>query len=363
MENPGPPPLLRTCPSCNSRIEPEHAFCEICGAKMPELPACSNCGARFIAPVKFCELCGTPVKPQEVPVTVQDTKMEPVRKSQTPLPARPVVWEEITTQSPTAPELPPHQIKPSVIPDKKMEPVREPDTPQPVQPAVQKEIAPPVPELPPHLVQPEEKKTIADPEPGPDLSATADDALFFIPGDTVPAKPPANRTRVIGGIVLFVLILAAIAFLALPIITGNGGAGGISKPAAAAITPSPEPTPLATPPSPTATPVPTTAFGPLVPQPTQSLPGGQKVYFQVQKDPVSGEISVRYEGSTVANSVSSADVTVTQPGGARSTSIILPQKGVTEISLSGSRGVSDRVEILAKMTNGQTYRVYDAMVR
>jgi hypothetical protein len=323
MENTGPPPLLRTCPACKSRIEPDHEFCEICGAKMPALPACSNCGARFIAPVKFCEMCGTPVKPQGSPAAVQEERAGPVNEPGLPPRGQPAVRREITTPLPPAPELPPY----------------------PEQPAVTKEIAAPIPR-------------------GPEEPGTDDDVLFFIPGDTVPAKPAANRARVIGGIVLLVVIIAALAFIALPILHGNGGPGAISKPAAAAITPLPDlTTTLTTQPTPTPTLVPTTAFGPLVPLPTQSLPAGQKVYFQVQKDPVSGKISVIFAGSAIANSVTSAEVTVTQPGGAIGRGIILPAKSVLELTLAGTRGVSDRVEILAKMTNGQTYRVYDAMVK
>jgi len=322
MEKPGSPPLLRVCPSCNSQIEPDHEFCEICGAKMPELPSCSNCGARFIAPVKFCEMCGTPVKPRETPATVPEERAGPVNEPGLPLQGQPAVRKEITTPVPPATELPPY----------------------PVQPAVTKEIAAPIPRAPE--------------EPGTD-----EDVLFFIPGDTVPAKPAANRARVIGGIVLLVLIVAAAAFFAMPILTGNSGPGGISKAAPAAITPLPDlTTTLTTQPTPTPTLVPTTAFGPLVPLPTQSLPAGQKVYFQVQKDPVSGKISVIFAGSAIANSVTSAEVTVTQPGGAIGRGIILPAKSVLELTLAGTRGVSDRVEILAKMTNGQTYRVYDQLV-
>jgi hypothetical protein len=44
-----------------------------------------------------------------------------------------------------------------------------------------------------------------------------------------------------------------------------------------------------------------------------------------------------------------------------STGIILPLKGVTEIILDGSNG-TDRVEIIARMSDDTTYRVYDALV-
>jgi len=41
--------------------------------------------------------------------------------------------------------------------------------------------------------------------------------------------------------------------------------------------------------------------------------------------------------------------------------VLLPLKGVSEITLSGSKDV-DRVEIIAKMSSGETYRVYDDLV-
>jgi hypothetical protein len=43
------------------------------------------------------------------------------------------------------------------------------------------------------------------------------------------------------------------------------------------------------------------------------------------------------------------------------TGIILPLKGVSEITLGGS-DKTDRVEIIAQMSSGETYRVYDELV-
>ena len=197
----------------------------------------------------------------------------------------------------------------------------------------------------------------------PEPPASMDDVLFFPPGEKVPAKSAGNGKRWIAvGIVLLVVIAAAAIFV-LPMLTGKGGPSPALGAVPATTTPVPEPVAsLTTVPTPAETPAPTPKVSnALVPQPTQVLPGGQKVYFQVQKDPVSGKISVRYEGSTVANSVTSADITITQPGGAVTTGIILPLKGVTELTLAGSKG-ADRVEILARMTNGQTYRIFDQLL-
>ena len=99
----------------------------------------------------------------------------------------------------------------------------------------------------------------------------------------------------------------------------------------------------------------------LVPRPRQLIPTDQKYYFQVQKNPVTARISVIFTGSSGINGISSADVKVTQPGGAVATGIHQPLKGITEITLDGSKE-ADRVEIIARMPDGETYRVYDELV-
>jgi hypothetical protein len=88
---------------------------------------------------------------------------------------------------------------------------------------------------------------------------------------------------------------------------------------------------------------------------------GQKLYFQVKKNPVTSKISVIFAGSAGEGSIKSADIKVTHPDGSVATGIILPPKGVTAITLEGSQE-TDRVEIIARMSDGTTYRVYDELV-
>ena len=104
-----------------------------------------------------------------------------------------------------------------------------------------------------------------------------------------------------------------------------------------------------------------TASRALVPLPTQFIPSNQKIYFQVQKNPVTSKISVIFAGSAGEGSIKSADIKVTHPDGSVATGIILPLKGITEITVDGSRE-TDRVEIIAQMSSGGTYRVYDELV-
>ena len=282
MEDPKEPPgLLRVCPSCNSRIMPDHTFCEICGAKMPELPACSNCGALFIAPVKFCERCGTRVIPGE-------------------------------GLGPAADEMPGNNSLPVA----------------------------PVPA-----------------SSGQDLTGGIDDALFLLSEGQTPAKLKAGVAPLIGGIVLLLIVLAAVYFIGLPMLSRSGGAGVPDKPVPSEVTSIPESGSVL----PTLTEPPAPVSDALVPRPTQLIPTDQKYYFHVQKNPVNARISVIFTGSSGINGISSADVKVTQPGGTVATSIIQPLKGITEITLDGSKE-ADRVEIIARMPDGETYRVYDGLV-
>jgi len=90
------------------------------------------------------------------------------------------------------------------------------------------------------------------------------------------------------------------------------------------------------------------------------VPSVQKSYFHVEKSPITSRILITLAGSAGHGSIQSADVTVTRPNGSVSTGIILPLNGVTEIVLDGSKE-ADRVEIIALMSEGRTYRVYDAL--
>ncbi|MFA6225297.1 MAG: hypothetical protein WC620_03720 [Methanoregula sp.] len=70
---------------------------------------------------------------------------------------------------------------------------------------------------------------------------------------------------------------------------------------------------------------------------------------------------VTFAGSAGHDSINSADIKVTHPDGSVATGIILPLRGVNEIILDGSEQ-TDRVEIIALMSDGKTYRVYDDLV-
>ncbi|MDD1695520.1 MAG: hypothetical protein LUQ54_01350, partial [Methanoregula sp.] len=163
-----------------------------------------------------------------------------------------------------------------------------------------------------------------------------------------------NRIMIIGGGIGLIIILAVIIFIGLPMLTGNGGLNAPGNPTPAENRSLPPIASLTV----TLTPI---SRGGLIPQPTQMIPTDQKIFFHVQKSPVTSRILVTFTGSAGVGSISSADVRVTHTDGSVTTGSLLPLKGISEITLAGSKE-ADRVEIIAKMSSGETYRVYDNLV-
>jgi ribosomal protein L40E len=386
-----------TCPTCNRPVRHGDKFCEVCGAKIPSLATCSKCGTQFIHPKKFCDLCGAPFileeipdsEADEIPETGLDELPEPdsshvpepdeeklPEAAEEELPGQ--AEEEIPeadadeTDEPYGEELPeavaeevpgPDEEEPSEVSQKT--PIRykddalEPDTAELLEQFGEEYGDDETLESfhtakPPSPIQPGAKKGVMIAAPQrQELSRPVDDALFLVDGGPTPAKPPVNKIWIIGGGIGLVIILAVILFIGLPLITGTGIFTTNNNPISPEITP----VPIITTPSVKFTP----ASGALVPQPTESIPTDQKIFFQVRKDPITSKISVIFTGPAGAGSISGADVKVTHPDGSVTTGSILPLKGLNEVTIAGSKE-TDRVEIIAKMSDGKTYRVFDDLV-
>jgi len=370
-----------TCPTCNRPVRHGDKFCEICGTRIPSLSTCSKCGTQFIHPKKFCDLCGAPFILEEVPEADTDEIPEPdTGETQEP--------DEEELPEPAEEETPPdaddtEETDVEEIPEPDEDEVTEPDEEEiPETPTAQTPIQyddeiqePDTAELleqfggefsdeetleslhkgkPASLTQPGTKTPITAPaSQKQELSKPVDDALFLLDTKAGTAKPPTNKIIIIGGSIGLIIILAVIFFIGLPLLTSISVLNTTSNPISAEMTPVPTIT----------TPVvkPTPASGALVPQPTVTIPSAQKIYFNVKKDPITSKILVIFTGSAGTGSISSADVKITHTDGSVSSGVILPLKGINEITLAGSKE-PDRVEIIAKMSTGETYRVYDNLV-
>jgi hypothetical protein len=368
MKNPAPAPeSKRSCPTCNTQIRPYYKFCEVCGTPIQEPPACRNCGAVFNAPLLYCDVCGAPASVEDIP---------DARSDEAPEPDAGEIQEQEAGEIPEGEEIPagdelpesPREEKTRLVKDKiprsYSKEIVEPDTEEIMEKywvddtggseSVHSRTTP----------RHEEKSRVISPaRPVQRSTDTVNSALFLLDDKTAaPQKPHVNRMRIVGGGIVLVIVIAIVYFVGLPMISQNGQLNSGDIPAASTITPVPQPTSFITNAS-DKVPAPTKTSGPLVPKPTQILPADQPIHFQVQKSPITAKILVTFTGSASAgyNSISNADVTVTRPDGSVVTGVILPLKGINEIILDGSKE-ADRVEIIAKMSSGETYRVRDELV-
>ncbi len=372
MQHPASSPAeRRTCPHCNRPAEPGNKFCATCGTRIPVLFTCRKCGTQFITPITACKLCGGLVVPETGPEP-ESSPEYPEEEDSGAIEDQAPEQDEEEIPEPDEEEIPEPDTDELPVdhdeevaakhetPHRFTREIQEPDTDELLEQYgseydEDETLESSHTSKPPSPVKHGAKKPVTvHAPPERESSETVDDVLFLSPEKPkAAAKPRGNAVWIIGICIALVAIVAAVYFIGLPVLTKNEGFSAFVNPPAEEITPLPTPTRIGT-----ITPV--AASRGLVPQPTQQ-PAGQKLYFQVQKNPVTSKISVIYAGSAGEGSLRSADIKVSHPDGSVASGIITPLKGIAEISLDGSKE-TDRVEIIAQMSDGRTYRVYDQLV-
>jgi len=223
--------------------------------------------------------------------------------------------------------------------------------------------------------------------PEPDPSAPA--AGPAVPDQEPPATkvkpvPPAARTTpppsakrelfpsgngrkksiVIAGVLVFIVIAAMVftGILHIPatLLPGGNTAQVTAQPAAETEMPTPDITEIPATPDAVAAvvPVTTTEAISLVPGPTQELPENFLVYFEVQRDPISKNVSVLYKGGKGQRGVRDVFVRLTRSDGQVLSGTFKPVEVDSGISLQGTEKV-DRVEVIVNYHTGDSYTVVD----
>jgi len=315
----------KTCQKCGSPVAPGVKFCESCGAKIEALPSCPKCGAALAPGVKFCESCGAPIGPAA-----------PAEAVKVAAPVAPVA-EMSAPPAPPVPETPPVvEPKPATEPVVKMEePVK---TVAKAVPSPEEKPAPPVKA---------EEKTAPAPAPVKELPKA--EKAKDVPKETGPKKPMSKTTMIIAGIIVLALLGAAVFFVVLPTLSGSGTPAQ-SQPVSPAGTSSG--TPSATAGSSQAGTVSLTAG------PTQVPPGNLALIIDVEKNAISRDIIVTFQGGSGQYGVKELRIKLSKSDGTVEEKSLSHLERGSSITMKGT-DKTDRVEITAFFNNGDTYKVVD----
>jgi hypothetical protein len=315
-------------------------FCENCGARIERTPACRKCGAVLIPGVIFCGNCGESVSP---PATGE------------------------AAVPPTEPVPPSSKVKTEEKPGP--EPVVEKVTEAPAEEAV---VKPPAPQTPVIGRTPTCRKCGTALAPGvifcgncgESISQPASSQVAAPPAgkapvkespvaakapETGPKKPMSPATMIIAGIVVLALLAAAVFFVVLPMLSGSGTA-------AAGQPVSPAGTNSGTQPANGAASQAGTAS--LVAGPTDVPPANRALIIDVEKNAISHDIIVTFQGGGGQYGVRELAVTLTRSDGTVETQSLGHLERGSSITLKGSEK-TDRVEVTANFYNGETYKVVD----
>ncbi|OPX63045.1 zinc-ribbon domain-containing protein [Methanoregula sp. PtaB.Bin085] len=303
------------CPKCGSPVTPAMKFCESCGAKIEALPACTKCGAALAPGLKFCENCGTPVGAAAPPA--------------------------VTGEKP-APAPVPVKAEEKIVPEPVKPPVKTEEKPAPAPAAVRAEE-----KIAPEPVKPP-VKTDEKPAPAPAVVKGTPAAAAQATG---PKQPMSQTTMIIAGIVVLALLAAAAYFVVLPMLSGTGTP---ATPPATQTVSQGSGSPAVTSSGNTAT----AGTVSLVAGPTDSLPSDRTLIIDVERDAISRNIIVTFQGGNGQYGVRELVITLTRSDGTTETKTMSRLERGNSITLTGS-DKENRVEITANFYNGETYKVVD----
>jgi len=159
----------------------------------------------------------------------------------------------------------------------------------------------------------------------------------------------------IAGAVGVVVLIAAIVFVVMPMLSGPGG----THAASGSLFPTTSPSATGTSSGTTAKSS-STGSG-ATPGPTQTLPSTYTLFFQVDKDVISGDVTVTVTGPS-RNVVKDIEVRLTRADGQVITKDIIPSQKINDVTLPGTRN-SERVEVTVQFYSGEQYKVLDTIAQ
>lgn len=329
------------CPNCKKPVADGTVFCDSCGLRLLPPPACAKCNLPLAPETNFCEACGTPVGA-----------------------APPAVIDSPAAASSDAPAqaLTDRDKKEKTGKGKRSRKKSRAGT-GPEGTGVEEKPADPgcaEPGAPENTIG----SVSAEPQPGSPGPAPAGNA---IPVPLAPPPGPAlhpgspgmpRKCRVIIGVLAGALVLSLCAVAALSGIVHlphpTGGSGSAGEPVVV-----------------TGDTIVNEGIDTVVPQsavttvpvstgPTQVPPERLEIWFQAERDPITSNVSVLYDGGKGQRAVRGVVVRLTRSDGQVLTGMFKPLTVGEGVVLPGTR-YSDRLEVIVQYNNGEEYTVIDKL--
>jgi hypothetical protein len=308
----------KLCPNCGKPFENGTVFCDSCGLRLSPPPACPKCGLPLAPGTNFCEACGSPVGSVPVPCTER------------------------------------------IVADEKSL-----DIPKTGRSLKRKKLHPKTPPPAPGIALPDSVTTITD-KPDPEKVSQDHEVPAEIPpavGQTAPVNADSDRERlfsrkkIILSCILAVVIILIIALMTgmvkvppiqiLPGVLNHGNATQSqdnTRPVTAETT------------------IPLTLSAPLVPAlapgPTLVPPESLLVWIQAERDPITNNVTVLFEGGKGQRGVRMIEARLTRSDGNVLVQTFKPTTMGEGAVIQGTK-FSDRLQVIVFYNNGDQYTIID----
>ena len=347
----------RLCPNCREPVTDEMVFCDSCGLRLLPPPTCLKCNLPLAPQTNFCEACGTPVGVAPPPDPDEPELLGPVVSD----PGESVHGEvQAADESPAEPEKKNRPLK-KRSKRKKSGTKGTPDA------VVKKETGEPAPvngivstprqgrEGP----EPAMRQVLNEPVTGRCGSklVSSQRPVPASAGQWVQSilSRQKKRSTIFGGLVVGLVIILVIGAGVMHIIPITGYAAQAAT-SGDERTNSPDSSASMT--STPAIPQPTIITFPVIPRPTQVPPERFEIWLQAERDPITHEVTVLFDGGKGQNAVRVVLARLTRSDGQELTGTFRPFTVGEGIVLQGTR-YSDRLEVIVTYNNGEQYKVID----
>lgn len=331
----------RLCPNCRKPVGTDIVFCESCGLRLLPPPACVKCRLPLAPETNFCEACGTPVSGVPVPHECSSDRNEQPEAPQKKVPEK----KGKASRGHKARKKDRHQASDAGkgagvqdLPGTPGTPVQE-HLPVPADPAAVPDNDRNGPVLPIEKARP-----IPAGQPG-----RAGSPAFMLRVN--PAKRRAVMTIIAVGLLCAIVIIAGQSTFrpmkTAVIATGNANPSD-DVPASVAPGPDHENTTAGA----------SGLLQEVVPGPTEVPPDRLRIWLQAEREPITHEVSVLYDGGKGQYAVRDVLVRLTRSDGQVLTELFRPLVVGEGVTLQGTE-YSDHLEVVVTYSTGEEYTVID----